>query len=479
MASPRNKTQHLANCMWEYPAQENMRVPVHFFANSALKEMLGPEVLEQARNVACLPGIVKSSLIMPDAHWGYGFPIGGVGAFDPDQGGIICVGGIGYDISCGVRTYTTGLNLEEIKPKLDQLSEKLFKKIPSGLGSEGVISLTQKKLDEVLLEGAKWAVDKGFGPREDLEYIEDFGRTAGADPQKVSKNAKQRQHKQMGTLGSGNHYLEIQSTEEIFDQSTAEVYGLKQGDVLLSLHCGSRALGHQIGTDYIQVLGRAAQKYGIKLPQRELVCAPIYSQEGQDFYRAMVCGINCALANRQILGHLAREVFEDIFPGAKLSLIYDVSHNTCKIEKHRVNNQEKELYVHRKGATRAFGPGKNELLPQRYSQVGQPVIIGGSMGSSSYIMAGRDFGEELSWCTACHGAGRAMSRRQATKRWKGKSIIDSLAHQGIRIRAKSRKGVAEEAPEAYKNVSLVVDSTQEAGIAKKVAKLSPLACIKG
>ena len=455
-----------------------MRVPVHFFANTAIKEMIGSEVLEQARNVACLPGIVKSSMIMPDAHWGYGFPIGGVAAFDPDQGGVICVGGIGYDISCGVRTFTTGLNLEDVKSGLNDLTDKLFKKIPAGLGSEGVISLTQKKLDEVLVHGAKWAVDKGFGKREDLEYIEDLGCTAGADPTKVSKNAKQRQNKQMGTLGSGNHYVEIQCVEEIFDHTTAEAYGLNKRDILVSLHCGSRALGHQIGTDYIQVLGRAAQKYGIQLPQRELVCAPIQSPEGQDFYQAMVCGINCALANRQILGHLVREVFEEVFPAADLSLLYDISHNTCKVEKHQVNNKEKELYVHRKGATRAFGPSKLQL-PQEYSRVGQPVLIGGSMGSSSYIMVGRDSGEELSWYSACHGAGRAMSRRQATKRWKGKSIVDSLAHQGIIVRAKSNKGAAEEAPEAYKNVSLVVDSTHEAGLAGKVARVNPLACIKG
>jgi len=474
----KNKVRQLAECKWEYPKYGDMRVPVHFYANTGIKETTGPEVLEQSHNVACLPGVVGSSIIMPDAHWGYGFPIGGVAAFDPEQGGVISVGGIGYDISCGVRTFKTGLKYKNIKSGLHNLADTLFKKIPSGLGSEGVISLTQKKLDQVLLGGAKWAVEKGFGEYEDLEYIEDFGCTPGGDPQKVSKNAKQRQNKQMGTLGSGNHYLEIQYVQEIFDQETATAFGLQEQDVLLSLHCGSRALGHQIGTDYIQTLGRAAQKYGIELPQRDLVCAPINSREGQDFFQAMVCGINCALANREILGHLAREAFAHVFPDCKLTLLYDVSHNTCKIERHYVDNKEKELYVHRKGATRAFGPQRREL-PSKYSGVGQPVLIGGTMGTESYILAGCDSGENLAWCSACHGAGRAMSRRQATKRWKGQSVIQSLAHQGVIVKAKSRKGAAEEAPEAYKNVSQVVNATHQAGLARKVAKTRPLACIKG
>ncbi|MFP4629606.1 MAG: RtcB family protein, partial [Desulfohalobiaceae bacterium] len=464
--------KQLDTCLWEIGAREQMRVPTRIFASRQILNQLEPQVLEQAKNVAWLPGIVQASLVMPDAHWGYGFPIGGVAAFDPEDQGVICMGGIGYDISCGVRTLRTKLDRSQIQPQLERLADRLFARIPAGLGSQGLLQLSQAKLDQVLEQGAGWAVQQGFGDPQELELIEDQGRIIGADPDLVSQEAKKRQKKQMGTLGSGNHYLEVQYVQEIFDSFTAEAFGLEQDQICVSLHCGSRALGHQVGTDYIQILGRAAQKYNIQLPVRDLVCAPILSQEGKDFYRAMACGINCALANRQILGHLVREVFEEIFPGAEAQLLYDVSHNTCKIETHQVQGQPRKLYVHRKGATRAFGPG-SAGIPARYSQVGQPVLIGGTMGTSSYILAGQQ--ENQAWGSACHGAGRAMSRRQALKRHKAKGVLNELAHQGILIRAASKKGAAEEAPAAYKDVNQVVQATQEAGLARKIAKLAPLA----
>ncbi|MFW5997606.1 MAG: RtcB family protein [Desulfovermiculus sp.] len=465
-------------CRFELPPQGGMRVPAVFFASPGLVQQLEDKVLEQTANVACLPGIVRASLAMPDAHWGYGFPIGGVAAFDPEQGGIISVGGIGYDISCGVRSMHTSLHRSQIEPRLEQLTELLFQRIPAGVGSKGGITLNNKQLDQLLAQGASWAVGQGYGCPDDLANIEDNGRVSGANPDKVSSSAKERQYRQMGTLGSGNHYLEIQVVDAVYDQAAAKAFGLAVDDVLVSIHCGSRALGHQIGTDYIQILGRAAARYGVELPERELVCAPIRSPEGQDFYQAMVCGINCALANRQILSHLVRETFALLLPEAFLALIYDVSHNTCKIEEHEVQGRRRPLFVHRKGATRAFGPGHPEL-PAHYRETGQPVLIGGTMGSHSYILAGNTGGEDLAWSSACHGAGRSMSRKKALKRWKGQSVVNDLARQGILIRAASKRGAAEEAPLAYKDVDDVVESTHRAGLARKVARVSPLACIKG
>lgn len=468
----------VGECRFELPPQKGMRVPAVFFGALSLIQHIEDTVLEQAANVACLPGIVQASMAMPDAHWGYGFPIGGVAAFDPDQDGIISVGGIGYDISCGVRSMHTNLTRAHIQPHLEELTELLFRRIPAGVGSKGGIALSKNKLDRVLEEGASWAVGQGYGWSEDLANIEDNGRTPGGNPDKVGSQAKERQHKQMGTLGSGNHYLEIQVVDSIYDQTAASAFGLKVDDVLVSIHCGSRALGHQIGTDYIQTLGRAASKYKLALPARELVCAPIRSQEGQDFYQAMVCGINCALANRQILSHLVRESFARLLPEAHLPLLYDVSHNTCKIEEHEVNGRSTALYVHRKGATRAFGPGHPEI-PAHYRDIGQPVLIGGTMGSHSYILAGNKAGEGLAWSSACHGAGRSMSRKKASKRWKGQGVINDLARQGILVRTASKRGAAEEAPLAYKDVDAVVESTHRAGLARKVARVTPLACIKG
>jgi len=463
---------------WELPRKGKMRVPARFFGTREIIASLEPKVFEQAANVATLPGIVDACYVMPDAHWGYGFPIGGVAAFDADKGGIISVGGIGYDISCGVRTLLTDMSREEIASHLHKFVEMLFRRIPAGVGSEGLIKLSESRLDDLLIKGARWAVEEGYGSEEDLEFIEDGGCVRGADPNKVSSTAKKRQKRQIGTLGSGNHYLEIQYVQKIFEPAIARAFGLWEGQVVITIHCGSRALGHQIGTDYIHLLRRAAEKYGIYLPEKDLVCAPILSREGQDFYGAMVCGINCALANRQVLSHLIGECFQKCFPSRRLSMLYDVSHNTCKIESHEVGGHTKRLYVHRKGATRAYPPGR-EGLPYKFREVGQPVIIGGSMGTASYVLAGTREGGLRAWSSACHGAGRAMSRRQATKRWKGASVIKSLASQGIMVRAVSKRGAAEEAPGAYKDVDEVVDSTHNARLAKKVVRLRPLACIKG
>ena len=474
-----DRLEQIGECVFQLPSKGGMLVPARFFGTRELLLDLDEAVKEQAANVAHLPGIEQASLAMPDAHWGYGFPIGGVAAFDPDRDGVICVGGIGYDIACGVRTMRTGIERSGLRDEvLRELVDALYKTVPAGLGSEGKIKLSSSKLDKVLEEGAAWAVKQGYGEEPDLEHIEDRGRMPHADPDKVSDTAKKRQKRQMGTLGSGNHYLELQYVDRIYDGQAARAFGLSKDEVLVTVHSGSRGLGHQIGTDYIQHLGRAVSRYNLSLPARELVSAPIRSREGQDFFRAMCCGVNCALANRQVLGHLAREAFSSVIPEAAISLVYDVSHNTCKIEEHLVEGEPRTLYVHRKGATRAFGPESPEI-PQGYRGTGQPVIIGGSMGTSSYILAGNSQEQNQAWGSACHGAGRAMSRRKATKTWSAKEVISDLSRKGIQVRAASKKGAAEEAPMAYKDVDLVVEATQQAGLARKVARMRPLACIKG
>jgi len=463
---------------WVIERQGKMRVPAVIYADEKLIKSMDEKVLEQAANVAALPGIVRASYVMPDGHWGYGFPIGGVAAFDPDKGGVISAGGVGFDIACGVRTLTTALNAEQIKTVRDKVADVLAQKIPAGLGSTGKLHLNMSDMDRMLTEGAKWAVDKGFGTKEDLERTEENGTMAGAQPDRVSPEAKKRQQDQVGTLGSGNHYLEVQRIAEIYDEKIAQAYGLSKDEITISIHCGSRGLGHQIGTDYLKKMTAAAKSSGIELPERELACAPINSPVGSRYIGAMRCGINCAITNRQVLTHLVREAFAKIFPKALLELLYDVSHNTCKQEKHYVNGKDKTLFVHRKGATRAFGPQEQSLPPELRS-VGQPVIIGGTMGSSSYILAGTNESMSLAFGSSCHGAGRSMSRTKAKKRWYGKDVVKNLATQGILIRSRSMRGVAEEAPGAYKDVSSVVEAAHLAGLSKKVAKLLPLICIKG
>jgi len=473
-----SRLEKISDVAWRVPPSGRMRVPGILYADEALLRDMDDKVLEQVRNVAALPGIVGASYAMPDAHWGYGFPIGGVAAFDPELGGVVSAGGVGFDISCGVRTLLTGLRRDEVEPVKAELAGALYRHIPAGVGSTGRVRLGVGEMDDMLRGGARWAVAAGFGGDADLERVEEGGRMAGADPEKVSEFAKRRQRDETGTLGSGNHYAEVQEVAEVFDVQTAARFGIASGDVVLSIHCGSRGLGHQIGTDYLKRMVAAASRHGIDLPDRELACAPIASAVGQDYLGAMRAAINCALANRQVLTQLAREAFAEVFPQARLRVLYDVSHNTCKVEDHAVDGRRRPLYVHRKGATRALGPG-HPALPPELRDVGQPVLIGGSMGTASYILAGSATSEAAALASACHGAGRTMSRTQATKRWQGRDLVRGLESQGILIRSPSLRGVAEEAPGAYKDVSAVVLASERAGLARRVARLRPLVCIKG
>jgi len=455
-----------------------MRVPVDIFGDHDLITAMDDMVLQQATHVACLPGIVGSSMAMPDAHWGYGFPIGGVAAFDPAQGGVISAGGVGFDIACGVRSLRTGLHRDDLEPVKGQLADRLAQRVPAGVGSRGQLKLSAYELDEVLVGGARWAVAQGYGVPDDLHAIEENGCMQGAEPRYVSDRARQRQHDQVGTLGSGNHYLEIQHVTHIYDAAVAAAFRLAPGDIVISIHCGSRGLGHQIGTEFLPRMVKAAVAQGIGLPERELACARIDSDLGKQYFGAMNAGVNCALANRQVLTHLVRQVFADLLPRAELTLLYDVSHNTCKRETHCVAGRMRDLYVHRKGATRAFGPG-HPSLPPAYRAVGQPVLIGGTMGTASHILVGTEKAMTTSFGSCCHGAGRAMSRKQAMKRWHGKDVVRRLADQHVLIRGASLRGVAEEAPGAYKDVDAVVNATHKADLARKVARLEPLICVKG
>jgi tRNA-splicing ligase RtcB len=473
------KTFHkISDYLWEIPQRGEMRVPGRIFASEKLIQDMDEKVREQVTNVAMLPGIQIASMAMPDAHWGYGFPIGGVAAFDPDEGGIISMGGVGFDISCGVRTMKTGMTREEIMPGLQTLVDQFFSRVPAGVGSEGLIKLTSGQIDEMLVGGAVWAVQKGYGEKDDLEYIEEHGRIAGAEPEHVSAMAKKRQYREMGTLGSGNHYLEVQVVADIYDEQAAQAMGLRKNDVVISIHCGSRGLGHQIGTDYLKDLAFAATRFKLPIKDRELASAPINSPEGQRYFGAMSAGINCALANRQIITHLVREIVADVFPKGRIKMLYDISHNTCKVETHGMGGKKKRLFVHRKGATRAFGPGQIDL-PQEYRHIGQPVLIGGTMGTSSYILVGTEEGMTQAFGSACHGAGRAMSRTQAKRKWHGRDVVRSLEAQGVMVRGHSYSGIAEEAPESYKDVVEVVEASHHAGLARKVARVKPIACVKG
>ncbi len=464
--------------VWEIEATGAMRVPGRIFASRELVDALDEKVREQVSNVAALPGIVGASLAMPDAHWGYGFPIGGVAAFDPDRGGIVSAGGVGFDISCGVRTFTSGMKAADLGERLETVAHDLYRTVPAGVGWGGSVKLTVPELDEVLAGGAVWAVEKGWGEAEDLERIEEGGRMPGAEPSRVSRRAKERQLHEIGSLGSGNHYLELQVVERIFDAPAAGAFRLAEGDLLVTIHCGSRGLGHQIGTEYLQKFVSVAPRYGIALPDRELACAPIRSPEGEDYLGAMRAGINCALANRQVIGALVRKVFARHFPSAELRLLYDVSHNTCKAEEHEVGGSKRVLFVHRKGATRALGPGHPEV-PLEYRDVGQPVLIGGTMGTASYVLAGTSRSESRAFSSSCHGAGRKMSRTRAKTMWEGKPLIRELAGKGIIIKSHTAKGAAEEAPGAYKDVDEVARVAEEAGLSRRVARVLPIACVKG
>jgi len=473
-----NSLQRVSGEEWRIEPHGKMRVPAIIYATEELIREMDEKVREQIVNVASLPGIEKAAYAMPDAHWGYGFPIGGVAAFDPARGGVVSAGGVGFDISCGVRTLLTGLTVEDVEPVKRSLADSLYRHIPAGVGSRGLLELTDSELDEMLSGGAQWAVNRGYGTEADLSRTEEKGRMTGARPDAVSEFAKNRQRREMGTLGSGNHYLEVQRVTEIFDVSAAEAFGIHRNNIVVSIHCGSRGLGHQIGTDFLREMAIQAKNYGIDLPDRELACAPIESSLGEKYLGAMRAAINCAFANRQIITHLVRQAFAPVIPRAELAVLYDVSHNTCKVEEHQVDGHMKRLFVHRKGATRAFGPN-HPSVPEALRATGQPVLIGGTMGTASYILVGTAESEIHSFSSSCHGAGRQMSRAQATKRWRGRELMDELAERGILIRCPSPRGVAEEAPGAYKDVNAVVEASEKAGLSRRVAKLEPLICIKG
>ncbi len=473
--------------VWEVPRSGEMLVPGRIYGDEALIDHLLEDIrqgkqwnaLKQVVNVACLPGIQRASLAMADIHPGYGFPIGGVGAFDIDTG-VVSVAGVGFDINCGVRVMATPLTSADLEGKKEQLADELFRTIPAGVGSKGNIRLSEKEIDQVLVKGARFCLERGLGLEEDLAHIEERGCIDRADPAAVSHRAKQRQLQQVGTLGAGNHYLEVQRVDEIYDEEAARAYGLKEGQILVALHCGSRALGHQIGTDYLKSLEEASRKFGIPIREKELVCAPINSKEGRAYLAAQNCGINCAFANRQALAHLTRQTFVKVFglaPG-EVRTFYEVGHNNAKFETHTVDGKARKLLVHRKGATRAFGPGREEL-PSEYRAVGQPVLVGGTMGTCSYVLRGTEKGMVDTFGSAIHGAGRLMSRQQATRSWRGQEVVKRLATEGIIIKSRHLAGVAEEAPGAYKDVTEVVEVMHNAGVNAKVAMAKPLICVKG
>jgi tRNA-splicing ligase RtcB len=470
---------------WELPAdyKAGMRVPGRIYASPALLDAIAQDqALEQVANVACLPGIVRYSLGMPDIHWGYGFPVGGVAAMRVDDG-VISPGGIGFDINCGVRLIRTDLTEDEVRPRLKPLVDTLFRAVPSGVGGEGPVRLRKGELDQVLADGARWAIHRGYGWPEDVEVIEEGGALASADPAMVSDRARERGAEQLGTLGSGNHFLEVQVVDHVYDAQVAAAFGLRErGQVVVFLHCGSRGLGHQVCQDYLREMDAAGKRYGISLPDRQLACAPLRSPEGQAYFKAMSCAANFAWANRQCITHAVREAFAKVFgrPARELGmyLVYDVSHNIAKIEEYDVDGRRVRVCVHRKGATRAFPPGHPDL-PARYRATGQPVLIPGDMGRYSYVTVGAEAAMAETFGSTCHGAGRMLSRGAAKRELRGVDVVAELAKRGIVVRAQDRALLAEEASIAYKDVADVVAVTAGAGIALRVARLRPIGVVKG
>ncbi|MCS7135738.1 MAG: RtcB family protein [Aigarchaeota archaeon] len=462
-----------------------MRVPVMIFASQKLlQKMTQDRTLEQGANVAMLPGIYKASVVLPDAHEGYGFPIGGVAAMDATEG-VISPGGVGYDINCGVRLMTTNLTVKDVMPKVRELVDTIFRNIPAGLGSRRKdFRVSASDLDRIAVEGARYIIEKyGLGWSEDIKHIEEEGTLEGADPSKVSPTAKSRGEPQIGTLGSGNHFLEIQRVDKIFNREAAKIVGINQeNQITVLVHTGSRGYGHQICSDYLKVMERAAHKYGIKLPDRELACAPANTPEADQYLKAFACAVNFAFANRQAISHWVRQSFEEVFkqPAESLGmkLVYDVAHNIVKLEKHKVDGEIKDVYVHRKGATRSF-PAGHPLVPSDYRSIGQPVIIPGSMGTASWLLLGSPKAMELSFGSTAHGAGREMSRAGAKRRYTGLTVIKEMESKGIVVRSDSTETLIEEADEAYKNVDEVVEVSHAVGIATKVARLVPIGVIKG
>jgi tRNA-splicing ligase RtcB len=480
------RVEPAGDCIWEIPPSEKagMRVPARIYASRALLEQMDQGVFEQVTNVACLPGIVRAALCMPDGHWGYGFPIGGVAAFRADTG-IISPGGIGFDINCGMRLLRTQLTEAEVRPRLTELVEALFRAVPSGVGAQGFVHLTTSAFEDVMREGAGWCVRQGYGWPEDLERTEGRGCLPGADPAHVSARAVERGLQQLGTLGSGNHYLEIQVVrpEGLHDARIAKTLGIDgSGQILVMLHCGSRGFGHQVGTDYLRAFDAVMRRYGITVRDRELACAPFRSSEGQAYFGAMSAAANTAFANRQVITHRVREVMSAVFGKDPhtlgLSVVYDVCHNTAKLERHRVDGAWMDLVVHRKGATRAFGPGMPDV-PEIYREVGQPVIIGGSMETGSALLVGTAHAVAETFGSTAHGAGRTMSRHQAKRRVRGAKLIADMAARGIVVRAASKSGVAEEAGFAYKDLDAVCDVLDRVGLSHRVASLTPIGNVKG
>ena len=477
--------EQVDDCCWRIPAsyKKGMRVDGLIYSSERMiRHVRRDRAPEQVANVAFLPGIQRASLAMPDIHWGYGFTIGGVCATDPDEGGVISPGGVGYDINCGVRLLRSNLDASEVRPRLRTLVESLFKRVPLGVGRGGAYEFDVKQLKTLMHEGPSWLVRRGLATERDVEFTEARGRLEGADPERVGERALERGRKQCGSLGSGNHFLEVQEISEVLDERAAEVMGLREGGVCVMIHSGSRGLGYQVCDDALRTLRGVPQKYGIRLPDPQLACAPIDSVEGRDYLAAMRAAGNFAWCNRQLLMWQAREVFSEVFGRSwedlGLQLVYDVAHNIAKLEEHEIDGRRKRVWVHRKGATRAFPPGHPEL-PQPYRAVGQPVLIPGDMGRASWVLAGRPGSMERSFGTTCHGAGRAMSRTAAVRASKGRRIDRELADRGVVARARSLRGLAEEQPDAYKDVDLVVDVVERAGLSGKVAKLRPLGVIKG
>jgi tRNA-splicing ligase RtcB len=475
--------QQIDNYRWRIPREGAMRTDGLVFASAKMmQDLLREQALEQVRNVATLPGIVGASMAMPDIHWGYGFPIGGVAAFDADEG-VVSPGGVGYDINCGVRLLRSDLHAAEVRPVLDRLADALFRNVPSGVGSHRRdLKLSRTDTRKVLKQGAAWAVNRGYGEAADLEHTEAGGAIPGADPEQVSERALERGHDQLGTLGSGNHFLEIQQVEKIFDEQAAAILGLFAGQLTVSIHTGSRGLGYQVCDDSLRAMLKASQKYGITLPDRQLCCAPLSSPEARDYLAAMAGAANFAFANRQLITAWVRESFEQLLGmgpnDLRLQVIYDVCHNIAKWEEHEVDGQMRRLCVHRKGATRAFPPGHPET-PAAYRSIGQPVLIPGDMGRYSYVLVGTAGAMRETFGSTCHGAGRVLSRHAALKQARGHDIVGELARQGIVVRAAGRATVAEELPEAYKDVAEVVEVVEQAGIGRIVARLKPMAVVKG
>ncbi len=481
---PATTPKKIGENQYQIDADSNlgMKVPVRIYADEPLlQKMLSDRTIMQAQNVSCIPGILGQSIVLPDGHEGYGFPVGGVAAMDAEEG-MISPGGVGYDINCGVRLLRSNLTEQTVRSKLKELVTDLFSSIPSGVGSKGAIRLSPSELDEVLVRGVSWAIDHGYGSSDDSDVCEENGQIPNADPNKVSDKARKRGAPQLGSLGSGNHFLEVQKVAEIHDEEAANRMGIKEGTITILVHCGSRGFGHQVCSDYLRVAEQAMGKYDINLPDRELACVPNNSEEGESYRKAMFAALNFAWSNRQMITHWTRKSFERVFNQTEsdldMKLVYDVAHNIAKVEKHKVDGKERNVVVHRKGATRAF-PANRDEIPSRYRDLGQPVLVPGSMGTASWILLGQPNSMDLSFGSTAHGAGRTMSRTKARRNYTEDDVKKSLNDKGIFIKALTRDGIVEETPQAYKDVDAVVNVSHNLGIATKVAKLVPIGVIKG